>query len=333
MTGPTRPRTALARGAEFDLIRAILGDDGAEGSGEDGLLSVGPGDDAAVLGDWVLSTDLTVEDVHFRRSWIGLEGVGYRAVTVALSDIGAMGAEPVAVLVSLALPDADLEAARALGEGLRHGASAAGAFLAGGDLSRSPGPLTIDVVAVGRTHDPVLRSTAQPGDDLWVTGTLGAAAGAVATWEAGQTPDDGLRARFERPAPPLYLLGELRREGHVTAGLDLSDGLLADAGHLAAASGVQVRVWEDQVPLDPHLGGFDPERRLELALAGGEDYELLFTAPRDARHALEDRAGGLVALRRVGEVVEGAGVVRVAPDGAERPEGAGGFDHFRDDTL
>jgi len=332
MKRPSRRRIDLASGGEFDRIRAILGDAWGGDGRKDGLPSVGPGDDAAVLGDWVFSTDLTVEDVHFRRRWIGLEALGHRAVQVALSDVGAMGAEPVAVLVSLALPESGLEVARALGEGVRRAASQAGAFLAGGDLSRSPGPMIIDVVALGRTDDPVLRSTAAPGEDLWITGTLGGASGAVATWEEGGTPNEALRARFERPDPPLHLLRELRREGQVGAGIDVSDGLLADAGHLAAASGLGVRVEEGRVPIDPHLVGFDPQRRLELALTGGEDYQLLFTASRRARDVLEARAEGPVALQRIGAVVKGAGVVRVAPDGTERPGDSGGFDHFEANT-
>lgn len=320
--------TAMAAGGEFDRIRAILGDP-AELAGPEGdpALSVGPGDDAAVLGQIVVSTDLTVEDVHFRREWIGLEALGHRAVTVALSDVGAMGARPVAVLWSLMLPDPGIDAARALGAGVRRAASAAGAVLAGGDLSRSPGPLAMDVVAIGRTEDPVLRSTAQPGDDLWVTGALGGAAGAVALWQAGEAPGELLKEPFERPRPPLTLLGELRKEGRVTAGIDISDGLLADAGHLAAASRVGIRIQEGAVPVHPGLSTLGPERRLRLALTGGEDYQLLFTAPPGVRSALRGRAAGPV-LTRIGEVVEGAGVVRVAPDGHERAVGVAGYDHF-----
>lgn len=317
--------TPLGPGGEFDRIRAILG---ADRSADAGGMTVGPGDDAAVLGDLVFSTDLTVEDVHFRREWMDLETLGHRAVTVALSDLGAMGAEPVFVLLSLAVPDLGIEPLRRLGDGARRAITEAGARLAGGDLSRSPGPLVIDVIAVGRSRDPVLRSTASPGDDVWVSGTLGGAAGAVAAWTEGRTPDEELRRAYERPDPPLPLLGQLRAAGLVSAGIDVSDGLLADAGHLAAASDVCLRIRDEAVPVHPGLEGLPPGRRFELALTGGEDYQLLFTAPQESRGALEARAGGAVPLSRIGTVAPGSGVVRVAPDGGEHAVEHGGFDHF-----
>ena len=320
MTGLT---TALGPGGESDRIRALLG-----GGAADPRLRVGPGDDAAVIGDLVLSTDLTVEGVHFRRAWLTLQEIGHRAVTVAVSDLAAMGADPVAVFLSLALPDRDegVEAARALGDGARAAAARAGATLAGGDLTRSPGPLVADVVAVGRTSDPVLRSTARAGDDLWVTDFLGGAAGAVSAWESGAEPSAALRARFVAPTPRLGLLRRLREAGWVTAALDLSDGLLADAGHLAAASGLRARVEADRVPVAPALGGLGPAEALRLALEGGEDYELLFAAPPEARAALEGH--GSTRLTRVGALVPGTGVVRIDPDGSEVDVRGGGFDHF-----
>lgn len=327
------PRS-LRPGSEFDRIRAVFeGRAGLEASG----LDVGPGDDAAVLGGLVLSTDLTVEDVHFERPWLDLDDLGYRAVSVALSDLGAMGARPVAVLWSLALPDEGVEAVRVLGAGVREATAAAGAVLAGGDLSRSPGPLMMDVVAVGRADDPVLRSTASPGEDVWVTGVLGGAAGAVSAWREGQTPGPGLMRRFRRPDPPLGLLGELRALGWASAGIDVSDGLLADAAHVATASGVCLSIDEGRVPVDPGLEALPADRRLELALSGGEDYEILFTAPATVRERLEawgarglaGRSGaGRPVLTRIGEVMTGSGVVRVGAGGERTPVRGGGFDHF-----
>lgn len=338
--GPDRGVTpdSLRPGSEFDRVRALLGDRrGSVGSQASGL-DVGPGDDAAVFGDLVLSTDLTVEDVHFRRSWLDLHQLGHRAVAVAVSDLGAMGARPFAVLWSLALPDEGMEPVRALGAGVREAVAAAGAVLAGGDLSRSPGPLVMDVVAVGRATDPVLRSTASPGEDLWVSGVLGGAAGAVSAWEEGWTPGEGLARRFQRPEPPLDLLRELRSLGWASAGIDVSDGLLADAAHVATASGVCLVVEEERVPLDPGLGAFPPARRLELGLTGGEDYEILFTAPTQARASLEAWSGGAgrgptstpprPTLTRIGTVEPGSGVVRVGPGGQRTPVSDGGFDHF-----
>lgn len=330
--GPSGKRVRLGPGAEFDLIRRFVGDDEALPK----EVRIGPGDDAAVLDDgWIVTTDLSVEDVHFRRAWITDEEIGWRAGAVALSDLAAMAATPVALLVSLAAPvggdptgdgGVDLDA---VNRGLRRVAEAVGAAVIGGDLSRSPGPLFVDVVALGRSGWPVQRDGAEPGDDVWVTGTLGASAAAVELWESGRAPSEALRSAFARPEPRIEAACCLVEHEVVDALIDLSDGLAGDAGHIAAASGVRIVLEEELIPVDPAvLEAFGLDRGRELALHGGEDYELCFvTDPGIVDVSYFQERHGLT-LTRVGSVVAGSGVALRSATGEEREIERGGFDHW-----
>lgn len=320
---------ALGPGREFDLIRRILADAPAPGR----RVVVGPGDDAAVVGEgWVLSTDLSVEDVHFRRSWITDEEVGFRAATAALSDLAAMAAEPVGVLVSMAYPPTGSVDPEAVSRGVREAASRVGASVLGGDLSRSPGPLFVDVTVVGWAAAPALRSGAAAGDEVWVTGALGGSAAAVTLWRRGAEPPRVLRDAFARPTARVDAARALVEEGVVRALVDLSDGLAGDAGHLSAAGGVKVVVDPTLIPVAPEaVAELGREEALRAALHGGEDYELCFVAPPgvvDPR-GLEKKTG--VPLTRVGWVEEGSGVWLLAADGSVSPVGGGGFDHLAED--
>lgn len=325
---------AAARGAvfgpgkEFERIRSILADLPAT----DGV-AVGPGDDAAVLEDGVvLSTDLAVEGVHFRLDWISAEEAGYRSAASAVSDLAAMAAEPVGVLVSAAAPG-DGSAALALMAGVKALVGDVGTALLGGDLARSPGPLIVDVVSVGRASRPLLRSGAREGDELWVTGTLGGAATAVALWSSKQPVPPDLRSAFAAPRPRLKEARWLLEAG-ARAGIDLSDGLAGDAAHLGAMSGLAVELDRDALPVHPILAGLTLPGELtalNLALHGGDDFELLVAAPPGR---LEGEAKGFrerfgVSLTRVGRLARGAGVVLcAAASGARAPLGRGGYDHF-----
>ncbi len=320
----------LGSGREFDVIRGILTDQEADAA----LLQVGPGDDAAVLrtGARVLSTDLSVEDIHFKRTWLEPWEVGYRAAMAALSDLAAMGAEPRTILVSLAGTPEDAESGflAEVGRGTGRAAREVGAVLAGGDVTRSPGPVIVDVVAVGDTDSPVLRSGARPGDEVWVTGVLGAAAGAVSLWKRGVEPPLSLRNRFARPVPRIAAMQALRRTGLLTAGMDLSDGLAGDAGHVAAASDVEMCLEWESVPVHPDLpGAVESEEARRLAFTGGEDYELLVTA-RPGLEAWADLVGEEcgVRLTRVGTVERGRGVRVVGANGDEGSFAMTGYDHF-----
>ena len=327
----TLKRSALGPGGEFDLIRRFIAANGEmEGRAGEGDVAVGPGDDAAVLRDgWVVTTDLSVEDVHFRRAWMGDQEVGYRAAVVALSDLAAMAATPVAVLVSLAAspgPDVDLEA---VNRGVVEAAREAGAEVVGGDLTRSPGPLFIDVAALGRTAWPVQRDGAEPGDHVWVTGTLGASAAAVRLWEAGDEPPEALRAAWVRPPSRVEAARCLVEQEVVDALIDLSDGLAGDAAHVAAASGVRIVLEAGAIPVDRAVvERFGEEEALALALHGGEDYELCFvTDPGIVDPEYFQRRYGL-RLTRVGHVTEGVGVWLQDEDGEARRLERGGFDHW-----
>ncbi|HSG08212.1 MAG TPA: thiamine-phosphate kinase [Longimicrobiales bacterium] len=315
---------ALGPGGEFDLIRRFLlgaGDDSPE-------VVVGSGDDAAVLhGGWVVSTDLSVEDVHFRRAWLRDEEVGFRAAAAALSDLAAMAATPVGVLVSMAFPEGgrwDLERVQA---GVREAAAEVGTSVIGGDLSRSPGPLVLDVTVVGHAPSPALRVGAAAGDEVWVTGSLGASAAAVKAWEAGQEPAPALRAAFARPTPRIAAAAILARHGALHALVDLSDGLAGDAGHLAAAGASSVVLELGRIPVAPAARAALGDRdAMDAALHGGEDYELCFAAPPGAVTTAVAEAVGLT-LTRVGHVEEGDGVwLEDATGGRVRPD-RGGFDH------
>lgn len=323
----TRPSVLLGPGGEFDLIRRFL----ARGGPLPDDVRVGPGDDATVLdGGWVVSTDLSVEAVHFRRDWLSDEEIGWRATAAALSDLAAMAARPVGVLVSMAIPAGGVDA-EAVHAGVRAATASVGAAVLGGDVTASPGPLALDVVVLGRTDAPTLRAGARAGDGVWVTGSLGASAAAVLLRERGDTPPEAAQAAFAHPVPRCGMALALGRAGAVHAMVDLSDGLAGDAGHLAAASAVRVVLDLDRVPVAAAATeALGAEAALEAALHGGEDYELCFAAPVDGWDPEAVVAEHGVPLTRVGTVEEGTGVWLRDPTGNLRPVGRGGFSHIRE---
>jgi thiamine-monophosphate kinase len=315
--------------------------------GPDPNVVVGVGDDAAVLeapaGHQVLTTDLLVEHVHFERDAISARDLGAKAITVNVSDIAAMGASPRCALVSIALPD-DVEVPwlMELYGGMREACLEHALSLVGGDTNRGD-VLVVSVTVVGEVAPgrAVTRSGARVGDAVVVTGDLGAAAGGLALSRAGAaTTADALsrpwgRVLLDALARPVARVGEgqtLAGRG-ATAMMDLSDGLATDLSRLCLASGVGARLDLDAIPVSAALAdaapalGVDP---LELALGGGEDYELVATlglADVDrARHELHERFG--VRLSVVGEVVEGTGVTGVSADGREARLRPSGWDHF-----
>lgn len=317
----------LGPGAEFDLIRRFL-----QGAGAVDGVVVGPGDDCAVLdlAPLAVSVDMSLEDVHFRRDWMSAREIGGRAAAAALSDLAAMAARPVGVLVSLAAPESDVpDYAAELVAGAAEAARTVGAELIGGDVARSPDRLAIDVVVLGHAPAPVRRDGARPGDELWVTGRLGGAAAAVAALLEGGEPNRAARERMVRPRPRTAEAVWLAQRVALHAAIDVSDGLAGDARHVAAASGVRVELEPARVPVDSDAGA-----NLELALGGGEDYELCLAAEPGALDAVRDDfvAGFGVELTRVGAVREGEGVWLVDGDGRAAAAPRGGWVHFERDV-
>jgi thiamine-monophosphate kinase len=321
----TGQASALGPGREFDRVRRIAA---ALGSRATGL-----GDDCAVLvpADAVLvaSTDVSVEGVHFQRDWLSLEEIGWRATAAALSDLAADGAEAGGVLVALTVPgdaaDEDVVAAMA---GAGAAASEVGARIVGGDLSSGPA-WSLAVTVMGWASEPVTRAGARPGDGVWVTGQLGGPRAALEAWRRGDEPAPEARRAFAHPLPRIHAGRWLARHG-ARAMIDLSDGLGADAAHVAAASGAAVALELDHVPVAPSAAaearrlGVPPE---QFAAESGEEYELLVALPETfvADDVLAFRSVSGLALTRVGEVRSGAGVqARLGG----RAVALAGYDHF-----
>lgn len=301
---------------------------------------LGPGDDAAVIAfgeeDLVVSSDLLLEDVHFRLSTTTPEDLGWKALAVNLSDLAAMGAEPLAFTVSSAWPgDLDTDWVERFYRGIEEAAETYRCPLVGGDTSSGPRVLlAVTVLGKAPRGDAVLRSTARPGQDLYVSGRTGESAVGLLLLEAGRGKEAGVLAtRHRRPEPRLGLGRLLSGRRLATAMIDVSDGLVQDAGHVARRSNVGVRIEAAAVPLSPALVegarglGRDP---LHLALAGGEDYELLFTSDSRSREAVGEAASEAgVAVTRIGSTEEGVGVTVVDARGAKMTLARSGFDHFR----
>lgn len=316
---------SLGPGGEFDRIRAIaarLGDRAA-----------GLGNDCAVLpeepGLLVTSVDQNIEGVHFQREWLTLEELGWRAATAALSDLAAAGASCTGLLAAVSAPrGTDAEAIARLLEGVGDAVAAAGGRVLGGDLSASDRWSTA-ITVFGRAAREVGRGGARPGDTVWVTGSLGGARAASAAWLHGRIPDPHARKAFVHPNARLAAGQWLAARG-ATAMIDLSDGLAGDAGHLAAASGVEIAIELERLPVLPEVlaearaAGEEPEI---FAAQGGEDYELLVCLP--SRLTLDLAEQCLLEtgtrLSRVGQVLPGAGA-RLTLEG--RPVILESYDHF-----
>jgi thiamine-monophosphate kinase len=294
----------------------------------------GLGDDCALLpegaGTVAISTDVSVEGVHFQLDWLTLREVGWRATAAALSDLAADAAEPLAVLSAVTAPAGAGERELAeLAAGVGAAAAAAGAAVVGGDLSAGPA-WSVAITVVGRVERPVTRSGARPGDGVWVTGALGAARSALEAWRRGDAPSEAARRAFARPEPRVAAARWLAAHD-ARAMLDLSDGLAGDAPHLAAASGVAIDLTLDTVPVAADT--IAEARRLgvpvqQFAAEGGEDYELLVALPDDfsAGDVREFERAAEIALTRVGSVRRGRGVrARLAG----RPITLRGYSHFR----
>lgn len=281
---------SLGPGREFDVIRDLVR--------RWGTVARGIGDDAAVIevpagSRLVASTDASIENVHFRRAWLRPSEIGYRAAVAALSDLAAMAATPIAMLVAMSVPARWREDVGSIADGIGEAARLFEAAIVGGNLTGG-GELALTMTVLGAAAQPLGRDGAKPGDSLYVTGTLGGARGAVRAWESGRIPTPEQRLRFARPTARLREARWLAEHG-ATAAIDISDGLAADLGHLASASGVEAHIELAAIPVESGVTPYD-------AAASGEDYEIVVAArgPIDA-HAFAAAFG--VPLTRIGSLV------------------------------
>ncbi len=315
---------------EFGLIDWIQ-----QQAGSGNHLSLGIGDDCAIQPqqadqDLLTSTDLLIEGVHFNREWSSMFDLGRKAAAVNISDIAAMGGTPQSIFLGIGRPkeisDGEIEGFLSgfLAEIKRYGA-----VLAGGDTCGSPGPLMISVTVQGMvsTGEALCRQGASYGDVIYVSGSLGDSALALRLLQCGEPPDSSLLKRFHTPTPRVALGQNLSRLQLATAMLDISDGLLADLGHILTASRVGAELEMASLPLSrPFQQALqDDPGLIDLALAGGEDYELVFTSP------LKDLAAQIDpvhAVTRIGAISQETGLRVHQPNGELYRCQRGGFDHF-----
>ena len=295
----------------------------------------GIGDDCAVLRlaegrDLLVTTDFSLEGIHFRRDWHAAEAVGHRCLARGLSDIAAMGGEPVAAFLSLALPRNLAQAwVRGFVRGLLSLAEKYGVTLAGGDTAESPDGILADIVVIGNVAKgkAVRRSGARAGDRILVSGELGGSAAAVV--EKTSWPRKKLRRRdYPRhlyPGPRIELGRILRERGLATAMIDLSDGLSTDLAHICEESGVGAEIESALIPR-AHVGRPMREVDLELALHGGEDYELLFTAA-PGRRVPAQIAG--VTVTEIGRITGAQKILLRNSKGIVQELIPRGWEHFR----
>ncbi|GAA4793307.1 thiamine-phosphate kinase [Lysobacter hankyongensis] len=320
-----------ARASEFDLIariraRIAVRDDVMLGIGDDAAILVPPPDRHLVV-----AMDTLNAGVHFPAETAAAD-IGWKALAVNLSDLAAMGAQPAWCTLSLSLPQSDAAWIDAFLDGFLALAAQHAVALVGGDTTR--GPLSVCVTAHGliEPRGALRRDGARVDDDVWVTGTLGDAAGALRQWRAGEAIDATLRARLDRPTPRVAAGRALAGIAH--ACIDVSDGLLADLGHVCAMSRVGAEIDIDALPASDALrAACDRATLRALQAAGGDDYELCFTAPKTARLAVQAAMDCCdVAATRIGRIVAadaGRIVVRDAT-GVEWSPPARGYDHFVD---
>lgn len=312
--------------SEFDLIAHIRSRAASRAE-----VVVGIGDDAAVIDvpggmQLVVTTDTLNAGVHFPHD-TPVDAIGWKALAVNLSDLAAMGAQPAWCTLSLSLPessqgwlDSFLDGFLALGS--RHSIA-----LVGGDTTR--GPLSISVTAMGLVADghALRRDCARVGDDIWVTGTLGDAAAALEAVVQGREPPAALRERLDRPMPRIAAALQLLPLAH--ACVDVSDGLLADLGHICECSGVGAEIELDVLPCSPALAGTPCPRRWHWQATGGDDYELCFTAPPVRRsQILQAMEASQTRATMIGRIVHGGGVRALDANGTTWQPLRSGFEHF-----
>ncbi len=290
-----------------------------------GTNATGIGDDAALLNvpsgqQLVVSTDTSVENVHFKRKWMTFEEIGYRATAAALSDLAAMGAAPLGVVLAIAIPSTDAAALDDLAKGAGDAAAECGTVIVGGDLSSSE-TLSLTATVFGSAKRPLLRKSARPGDSVYLTGRLGGSHAALTALQNGEAPSLQARGKFVRPTPRIREAMWLAEHG-VNACIDISDGITGDLGHIAAASGVGITLLAHRIPV------FDGTTSM-TALSSGEEYELCVTSPHELdTQEFEKRFGIPLTFIGVVKASDTPGVVIGASAAISRE---GSFNHFVND--
>lgn len=328
-------RVPLPEKALIAEIRKIMGASVRRRTGGSGGILTGIGDDCAVLRpppgrDLLVTTDFSLEGIHFRRDWHPPESVGHRCVARGLSDLAAMGGEPLAVFLSLALPrDVPQPWVRRFMRGLIDLAERHGARLAGGDTAESADGAIADIVVVGSVPkgQSILRSGAKAGDRIYVSGELGGSAAAVLEMRSSKGSKKVSARDYPRhfyPEPRVELGKILRQKKLASAMIDTSDGLSTDLAHICEESGVGAQIAEELIPR-ARVGRPGREVGLDLALHGGEDYELLFTAPKGQK--IPRHLAG-VALTEIGKITQARRIFIRNPDGQRKPLYPKGWEHF-----
>ncbi len=318
--------------SEFEIIDRFFA---ARATGRTDV-ALGIGDDAAVLNvspgmQLVVAVDGLIEGVHFP---VGTDpaAVGHKALAVNLSDLAAMGAEPAWATLYLSLPDPDPARAKAFADGFLSLADRYGMALVGGDTVRGPFTVAVQVMGLVPQGGALSRGGARPGDGIYVTGSLGDGGAGLALVQGRLTASgdaaDRLRRRLDWPEPRVGIGVALR--GIASAAIDISDGLVADLGHILERSGIGARVEVEQLPFSAELRQVLPDEaaRTALALHAGDDYELCFTVPAEREPMLKALDSENVQITRIGTIEAQPGVRLVRVDGTPFNGRTAGYDHF-----
>jgi thiamine-monophosphate kinase len=329
--------------SERELIRRIRGltDNGSHEA------IMGIGDDCAVLRGhgnsvWLITTDTLVESVHFDLAWHPPRQLGRKAANVNISDIAAMGGRAIAALLAIAVPDSEIDWLDEFLAGFVEALKEQGAELVGGDTVKSRDGTVFNVTIVGTMEGPdiLYRRGAQPGDLIWISGPVGEAAAGLALLKAGAAGQAAVENKWQHlvkahvdPEPQIVIGRHLARSGLVSAMIDVSDGLATDLAHICEASGVAAVIRATDLPVSEELAaaaGYLGCSPLEWMLRGGEDYQLLFTAPADREAAIRNLIGDKTGrtIYSVGRIEAGAGVLLHLPDGRRMDVTYQGYDHF-----
>jgi len=291
------------------------------------------GDDCAILPkhdktDLLMTADMLVENIDFRLDWTTPEFLGHKALAVSLSDIAAMGGKAVWSMLSIGVPENlwKTDFVDRLYDGWFALAREFSVELVGGDVSRTPDKVVIDSIVGGEVDKgrAILRSTAKPGDAIFLTGTLGGAAGGLKLLESGARNTDGLLLKQLQPEPQLINSNLLQKLGIANSMIDISDGLSSDLRHVCEASGVGSLLTAERLPIHADLPAhFPADECFDMTLNGGEDFELLFTVSKKNISHLD-----LPQFTRIGEVTSNVGIIELSIDGYTRVLQPKGYQHF-----